>query len=205
PADIEIGTYRVPMQVCDAASGQIYSSAEVILADTLPAEPPSPLSLDLSAAAQEDKHSIYADTRLFHGPAFQGLEQVLGLDATGTRAMAHNVATPAEWMTSPLRHAWLSAPLLLDCSFQLMILWCNATQQKGSLPSYIRHYRQYVDSVPADHVEILCRINSCSGSMVEADIDFILPEKKQVLARIEGYECTMADNLDTAFARTTLE
>lgn len=86
-----------------------------------------------------------------------------------------------------------------------MILWCNATQHKGSLPSYIRRYRQYIESVPADHVEIRCCVNSCSGSMVEADIDFILPDTHKVIGRIEGYECTMADNLHTAFTRNTLE
>ncbi len=205
PAKADVGTYMVPMQICDATSGQVYSSAEVILADSLPAKHLSPLVLDVSDSAQEDHSSIYADTRLFHGPAFQGLRQVLGLDNTGINAMAHNAATPAEWMRSPLRQTWLSAPLLLDCSFQLMILWCHATQQKGSLPSYIRRYRQYVESVPADAMEIRCCINTCTAAMVEADIDFIAPESNQVLARIEGYECTMADSLTSAFAHNTLK
>ncbi|MGM0415559.1 MAG: SDR family NAD(P)-dependent oxidoreductase, partial [Thermodesulfobacteriota bacterium] len=205
PDEAESGTYSVPMQICDTASGQVHSRAEVILTDILPGESLSAMSLNVSPEMQEDKHSIYADTRLFHGPAFQGLEQVIGLDDTGIRALAHNAATPADWMTSPLRHTWLGAPLLLDCSFQLMILWCNATQKKGSLPSYIQHYRQYIYSVPADSVEIRCRINKCTGSIVEADIDFIQPATNQVLARIEGYECTMTENLDTAFARNSLE
>jgi len=205
PDQAEAGTYRVPMQVCDAASWHIFSSAEIILADALSEERPSALSLDVPESAQEDQSSIYADARLFHGPAFQGLKQVLGLDETGIKAMAYNASTPADWMASPLRHTWLSAPLLLDCSFQLMILWCNAVKQKGSLPSYIRRYRQHVESVAASSVEIRCRINTFSESMVGADIDFIQPDDNKVIARLEGYECTMADNLDTAFARNILE
>jgi acyl transferase domain-containing protein/NAD(P)-dependent dehydrogenase (short-subunit alcohol dehydrogenase family) len=205
PDQEEPGSYRVPMQVCDAVSGQIYSSAEVVLADSLPANSPAPLPLDVSGKNQEEHKSIYADKRLFHGPAFQGLDQVLGQDRSGIKAMAHQIGTPADWMQSPLRHTWLSAPPLLDCSFQLMILWSNAMKQMGSLPSYIRRYRQYTASTGTDQVEIRCLVNACNGATLKADIDFILPEHNRVFARIEGYECTMAENLDSAFARTSLE
>ncbi|MDY0213873.1 MAG: polyketide synthase dehydratase domain-containing protein, partial [Desulfuromonadaceae bacterium] len=162
--------------------------------------------LSLSNELQEDKKSIYADARLFHGPALQGLEQVLGLSAEGISAMAHNTATPASWMQTPLRHNWLSAPMLLDSSFQLMILWCFARQQCVSLPSYIRHYRQFVDTIPTQELtQINCLIRNSSASMVQADIDFVTPDSDLLLARIEGYECTMTDNLGGAFACNTLD
>jgi NAD(P)-dependent dehydrogenase (short-subunit alcohol dehydrogenase family) len=205
PVAAQRGIYRVAVQVCDAKSATIFSSAEVILADTLPQEIPEPMSGDISAANQENRESIYADSRLFHGPAFQALEQVLGQDERGISALASNAATPAAWVKTPLRHNWLSAPMLLDSSFQLMILWCSASCGCVSLPSSVRCYRQYVEHIPGDVSEIRAHVIRSSDSGAEADIDFIAPDTGKLLARIEGYTCTMTPSLQDAFTRNTLD
>ncbi|MFW6387420.1 MAG: polyketide synthase dehydratase domain-containing protein, partial [Thermodesulfobacteriota bacterium] len=205
PVSAQSGIYRVAVQICDAKSAAVFSSAEVILADTLPQESPEPASVNISAANQVDRDSIYADSRLFHGPAFQALDQVLGQDENGISALASNAATPATWIKTPLRHTWLSAPMLLDSSFQLMILWCSARCGCVSLPSSVRSYRQYVEHIPGDSSEIRAHVSKSSDSGAEADIDFIAPDTGKLLARMEGYACTMTPSLQDAFTRNTLD
>jgi hypothetical protein len=69
----------------------------------------------------------------------------------------------------------------------------------------VRCYRQYVEHIPGDVSEIRAHVIRCSASGAEADIDFITPDTGKLLARIEGYVCTMTPSLQDAFTRNTLD
>ncbi len=49
----------------------------------------------------------------------------------------------------PLRQRWLADPLVLDCSFQMMVVWSQERHGAPSLPCHIARYRQYQRSFPA--------------------------------------------------------
>ena len=65
---------------------------------------------------------------------------------------AYPAPPPAEWFDSPLRSAWVADPLVLDASFQMMILWSFAQHGAGSLPCFAGRYRQYRRAFPAGPV-----------------------------------------------------
>jgi hypothetical protein len=135
---------------------------------------------------------------LFHGPELQGIEMVTGCSEAGIAAMCAVAPAPAAWVRQPLRSAWLADPLVLDCGFQLMILWTQDQCGAGSLPSGAGQYRQYVRAFPRDGVRIVARITSRSEHRAIADLDFVSSAGKLV-ARMTDYECVIDASLNQAF------
>ena len=141
---------------------------------------------------------------LFHGADLRGIQRVEGCSASGIAATAKAAPAPSAWMQTPLRNHWLADPLMLDSSFQLLIVWSCAEYQAGSLPSFIGKYRQFAPKFPADGGRIAARIAQHDRHRAVADIEF-LDRNGGLLARIEGYECAIDAALNAAFRRNTLE
>ncbi len=109
----------------------VHARADVILADRH-ASGTRRLSDQGQPSHRWSREDIYSDV-LFHGPAMQGIEQV---ESCGDRAIAGWVATaplPSEWLERPLRSRWLTDPLAIDCSFQLVVLWTRQHLGANSL------------------------------------------------------------------------
>ena len=141
---------------------------------------------------------------LFHGADLRGIERVEGCSASGIAATAKAAPAPSAWMQTPLRNHWLADPLMLDSSFQLLIVWSCAEYQAGSLPSFIGKYRQFAPKFPADGGRIAARIAQHDRHRAVADIEFF-DRNGGLLARIEGYECAIDAALNAAFRRNALE
>ena len=141
---------------------------------------------------------------LFHGADLRGIERVEGCSASGIAATAKAAPAPSAWMQTPLRNHWLADPLMLDSSFQLLIVWSFAEYQAGSLPSFIWKYRQFAPKFPTDGGRIAARIAQRDRHRAVADIEFF-DRNGGLLARIEGYECAIDAALNAAFRRNTLE
>ena len=141
---------------------------------------------------------------LFHGADLRGIQRVEGCSANGIAALTMGAPAPSAWMQAPLRNHWLADPLMLDSSFQLLIVWSCAEYQAGSLPSFIGKYRQFAPKFPADGGRIAARIVKHDRHRAVADIEF-LDRNGGLLARIEGYECTIDAALNAAFRRNALE
>ena len=203
PSDADEPGYTLPMQICAAEAEQIYSSAAIRLGDAGAAIQVQKQTLE-ELQQLEDKDSVYANGPLFHGSSLQSVAAVGGINAQGMKGVCLNNATPETWMQAPLRHGWITAPMALDCAFQLMILWCFDQYQRCSLPSYIGSYRQYVEHMPTGRIFISIRVNSVKNAVVSADIDFISEATAELVAGIKDYECTMADNLEQVFAHNQL-
>ena len=101
-----------------------------------------------------------------------------------------------EWMRQPLRQTWLADPLVLDSSFQMMVLWTHEQRGAYSLPVHLGRYRQYRRSFPADGVRVVVTIGRAGDAQASADIDY-LDHAGKLVARCEGYLCV----LDPAPAR----
>jgi hypothetical protein len=106
-------------------------------------------------------------------------------------------------MRQPLRQRWITDPLVLDGSFQLLILWSLERRGAASLPCYARRYRQYRASFPAGSVRLVAEVTRATSTHALADIDF-LDDLGQVAARLEGYECVIDPSLEQAFRRNTI-
>ncbi|HET6574678.1 MAG TPA: SDR family NAD(P)-dependent oxidoreductase [Fimbriiglobus sp.] len=179
----------------------IHSRAEVVLAATHPrppaADPPPPV--------QPYPHPIDEVYRyfLFHGRALHGIERVDGLSETAFIGTATPAPPPADWLKSPLRSAWVADPLVLDASFQMMILWSFAQHGAGSLPCFAGRYRQYRRAYPAGPVRVVVRVTKDNGQFARADVDY-LDAAGQVIARVQDYECVIDRQLDQAFRKNQL-
>ena len=159
--------------------------------------------LDLKTYAPASA-GIYADQKLFHGKDFHGLREILGCSSQGINALVSPAPQPQEWIEQPLRNSWFADPLVLDSSFQMLILWSFEQYQAGSLPVFAGRYRQYRERFPANGVEVRARIISNNQHRATADIDFVNPNDGQLVARLENYECVIDASLNATFQRNKL-
>jgi acyl transferase domain-containing protein len=201
------GLHVVPVELTGTgADGQqfVHSRARMVLAGKLPEIKPAMPRLEMPAYARNISE-IYQPDRLFHGSDFQGIREVIGCSDEGIASVVRPAPLPAEWIKQPLRTAWLSDPLALDCSFQMMILWSFERYKAGSLPVFAGRYRQYQDSFPASGAEIRVQVTNQNANKATAQIDFIDPATGSLVARIEDYECIIDASLNASFQRNKLQ
>ena len=87
----------------------------------------------------------------------------------------------------------------------MMILWSFQQYNSGSLPSFIGSYRQYVNRFPKEGARILIQVMEHNKRKATANIEFVDTQKGDLIARIDGYECTLVASLKSAFQKNTLE
>jgi hypothetical protein len=137
---------------------------------------------------------------LFHGPAMQCIEQIDGCGEPGIAGALRSAPAPSEWLRQPLRQLWLSDPLIIDGSLQLIILWTLDQRGAANLPCHVRRYRQFRRSFPTEGVRAVVVIERASELHALADIDYVDSAGK-LIARVEGYECVIDPALERAFKR----
>ncbi len=180
----------------------LHVRAEVALAVDLPPAPPA------RPAAAQPLHAftpeeIYRRV-LFHGPDMQGIECVEACDDRGITARLRPAPAPSEWLRRPLRQKWIADPLVLDGAFQTMILWSFARSGAAGLPCYVARYRQYRGAFPADGARVVLNVVKATELSAVADLDFLSADG-QVIARMDGAECTLDPALERAFRRNRRE
>ncbi|MGV8121067.1 MAG: SDR family NAD(P)-dependent oxidoreductase [Candidatus Xenobiia bacterium LiM19] len=145
---------------------------------------------------------VYSEI-LFHGNTFQGIEHIDGCSDNSITATVKPAPRPQLWLAEPLRNTWLADPLVIDCTFQLMILWSYQKYGSLSLPVYIGRYRQF-KKFPKGQVRILIEVVSHSSGKARARIEYI-DGSDALLARMEDYECIIEPSLEKAFRRNHLD
>jgi NAD(P)-dependent dehydrogenase (short-subunit alcohol dehydrogenase family)/acyl carrier protein len=160
-------------------------------------------SLDSQSAVTHAPFSLepYTDSSLFHGAGLQGITHVSGCDDQGISGETLTAPEPAVWLKNPLRSQWLADPLVLDASFQLMILWTEQFYSHGSLPTAIGRLELYAP-FPATSVAIDIQLQNRQAHKATASIDF-RNSQGCLIARIDEYECVIDVSLNAGFARNT--
>ncbi|MBI3828689.1 MAG: SDR family NAD(P)-dependent oxidoreductase [Planctomycetes bacterium] len=193
-----------PVEIWGSAAGgaeRLHARGEAVLAPKLPesqrlyGDPPT----------RPYEHSIEAvySEFLFHGPALRGIQKITGCSEVGIAAEVRGAPPPGEWMKEPLRGTWVTDPLVLDCAFQMMILWSLERHDAGSLPNYVKRYRQYRRVFPKDGTRIVIHISKDRSHMAGAEIEF-LDHDGRLVALMEGHECTIDSSLRQAFKKNLL-
>jgi NAD(P)-dependent dehydrogenase (short-subunit alcohol dehydrogenase family) len=77
---------------------------------------------------------------LFHGPLFQGIEEIKGLDARGASTTLRG-STPADCVRDAGRARWLLDPVLVDAGLQMQVLWARLQWDVTLLPADIASAR----------------------------------------------------------------
>jgi NAD(P)-dependent dehydrogenase (short-subunit alcohol dehydrogenase family) len=190
----------VAMQSVDSEDAIPRAKATVVLATRLPVAPSTTFDPSLAERAYaRTKDEIYADA-LFHGEHLEGITAIRGCGPRGLIADLATAPSPREWMADPLRSAWLTDPLALDAAFQAAIVWCREEMGAPSLPSRLGRYRQYRGMFPAEGVTLALEVRRASAHSVAADLGFF-DAAGGLVAKIEGYECTVDASLIPAFQR----
>jgi hypothetical protein len=141
--------------------------------------------------------AIYGDRDLFHGPRFQGIDEVLGLGPEGVRIHLRTSPTQDRWIPGAPERPFATDPLLLDGVFQAMVLWCRERYGTPSLPSRLGALRLHVATLP-EVVEARIAIREADGQSATADC-VIVDEAGELLATVEGYVCVSSPTLDAKF------
>ncbi|MFZ4858490.1 MAG: SDR family NAD(P)-dependent oxidoreductase [Desulfuromonadaceae bacterium] len=194
--------FVVPVELTGSSAGGqsvLHVRAEIVLASKLPKGIRS--IVDLPAAPYAGNRAIYDQERLFHGSDLRGIEQVGGCSPLGITALAKAAPKPEVWIKQPLRNIWLTDPLVVDCAFQLMILWSFERSGCGSLPSFAGRYRQFQENFPAEGAQIVIRVTAERNHGASADIEFLDRTSGKLIARLENYECIIDSSLQKAFQR----
>ncbi|PLX99152.1 MAG: hypothetical protein C0624_13905 [Desulfuromonas sp.] len=201
------GVHVVPVELSGsnaAGQRQVHCRGRIVLAARLPEGKEAMVRPELQEYSR-GINEIYQPDRLFHGKDFHGIREVLGYSEEGMASLVRPAPQPTEWIHQPLRNAWLSDPLSLDCSFQMMILWSFERYRAGSLPVFAGRYRQYRERFPDSGAEIRVRVIRQSESKASAEIDFVDPASGALIARIENYECVIDASLNASFQRNKLQ
>ncbi len=198
--------HYVPVELTSSNSdgrSTLHARTEIVLATKLPEGIRSIVDLPASPYAQNNG-AIYDQERLFHGPDLHGIEQIGGCSAKGISALVKAAPKPSIWIRQPLRDSWITDPLVVDCAFQLMILWSFERFGSGSLPSFAGRYRQFQDSFPRNGAQIVIRVTAEREHSASADMEFLDRTSGKLIARLEGYECVIDPSLERAFRRNQL-
>jgi hypothetical protein len=198
------GFYRTPVElrgVRGDGRDMLYARAEVVLTTELP---PAPSARPVTARPLHSftPEEIYRRV-LFHGPDLQCIEEVEACDDHGVVARLRAAPAPIEWVRRPLRQKWIGDPLILDGGFQMMILWSAAHSGAVGLPCYVARYRQYRRAFPADGARVALEITKSTPLHALGDLDFLATDG-QVIARMDGAECTLDAGLERAYRRNRL-
>ena len=179
--------------------GELHAGAEILLASSLPraAAPRPEFALKPYPRAVEKAYSEI----LFHGEDMRFIRAVAGVSPEGIALDAAASLPPASWMRSPLRDRWIADPAALDAAFQGLILWTFENSGACSLPNSAASYRQFASRFPEAGVRIVARVTASAEHSARADIDF-MDGKGNLVARMEGYECTVDKSLNGAFRKT---
>jgi hypothetical protein len=194
------GLYRVPVELTGSRDGSLHARADILLATALPQSPGAVMELSVAPYPKR----VYTPEHLFHGDLLQGIETVEGCSAAGIVATVKGAPKPERWIRQPLRSSWIADPLVIDCAFQMMILWSFERSGCGSLPPFAARYRQFRDAFPADGARVLARVTAERSHGARADIDFVDRHSGALIARLENYECVIDASLQQAFRRNQL-
>jgi hypothetical protein len=85
----------------------------------------------------------------------------------------------------------------------MMILWSAAHSGAVGLPCYVARYRQYRRAFPADGARVALEIVKSTELHALGDLDFLAADG-QVIARMDGAECTLDAGLERAYRRNRL-
>jgi hypothetical protein len=201
------GEIRVPAEIHrDTIRGSsLCSQAVIIIGSRLCPPPVSGKNGDVARRHVTDTIPVAVEyePRLFHGPALHGIRQIDAISADGITGVVATAPPPAQWLARPLRGTWLAEPLVVDASFQLMVLWCWENRGMPLLPTALGSYRQFCRAFPAEGVRVTARVTAQSAQRVLADIDYLALDGR-LLARLQGGECVLDASLKERFRQNQL-
>jgi malonyl CoA-acyl carrier protein transacylase/phosphopantetheinyl transferase len=153
-----------------------YARATVILADRFPDAPPANIAQFVNERPSPvNAAQLYADRWLFHGPLFQGIEDLAVMGDDGLRGTVRTLE---------------SLGALVDCAGQLMVFWIMAALRtdRYALPGGVESVEFFgPQPVAGELITGTVRIRSVTPRTVYADLE-LADRNGRVWARLTGFE-----------------
>jgi acyl transferase domain-containing protein/NAD(P)H-dependent flavin oxidoreductase YrpB (nitropropane dioxygenase family)/NAD(P)-dependent dehydrogenase (short-subunit alcohol dehydrogenase family)/acyl carrier protein len=135
--------YRAHVKLCDQAPPRASATGDVGVQ-------PEPLA-DLAQFPMEISEA-YRDL-LFHGPLFQGIQTINGMDERGATALLRP-SQPAGCVSGADGMQWVLDPVLLDSALQMQVIWARLQWDVTLLPAEIggcTRFAAVTDGEPVRH------------------------------------------------------
>ena len=157
--------------------------------------------IDLSHTHNLPGLSFYQDGTLFHGPKFQGIEQLLNINEDGLtlecRLRGNEVSEEGQFASQDFN------PFAIDLAFQAMLIWAWRFHNSGSLPlktDMLKHFRK----VPFEtQFYLSMSVNSNSSTALNANL-FLHDEEGLMYAQMIGAEVTLSKSLNNLFGKNKM-
>jgi acyl transferase domain-containing protein/NAD(P)-dependent dehydrogenase (short-subunit alcohol dehydrogenase family) len=191
--------YMVKAEIRSNRGGNevINARANILLSDKFNPREKSYTKVNANLVYPDSINEVYSND-LFHGEYFKSLTEINGWSNAGIIATSKASGESAAWLSNAPQPKLATDPIAIDAAYQLMILWTTKVCGAPSLPNYAASYRKYVEQYTGSTLTISIKAQKKTTMTAIADIDFI-GEKGELLASIEGYECTLNENLKHAF------
>lgn len=130
---------------------------------------------------------------LFHGPCFQGIQQIHGISERDLLADCRSVGMDQCFGDVPSAE-WLIDPILFDSALQMIILWSRHFSNKTPLPAGFKQYHRFgaLSEAVTCHLQVLSNPNDL---LFRGNIAFI-DKNGQMLGLLESMECPTSETLN---------
>ncbi len=185
--------FNASVEIRSAANGQAHYRASLRLADALP-DSAAPGRLIAPAAATLTARQAYRDV-LFHGPCWQAVHRLVGLDATGIVANVEGSAPFAFLRSAGPQDRWLFDPALLDAAAQLAWVWSSVHADAVALPNRFGPVRRFAGAGPARKLILRIEPATQPTPQVRAEV-LVLDEAGRLVFAVDEMESTASPALN---------
>ena len=191
---------RITSQKGDG-QGQNHYQAEIELRTALP-EPPRLEDINVTHEVDLSGKGLYGDGTLFHGPRFQGVQEVLHHSREGITMRCQSEPIPrVEQGQFPVK---TFNPYLADVHLQSLLIWASLYQDVKGLPLEIAGGTQYrtLDFGTTSYATML--VNSSSRHQLSADV-ITHDQDGLIYHRVEDAQITLSKRLNQLFLDNQLK
>lgn len=180
---------------------RFHYQAEIELRKILPERPKLEV-YDLSPTVVLSGSDLYQSKVLFHGPSFQGIEQVLNIHPQGLTSACRLPASSPTLMGQFAAKSF--DPILADVHLQSLLVWAHHQKQTTGLPLRIGEGIQYQKPPQGEPSYATMQIKSITPHKLVADV--ISHDKEGLIyTKVIDAEITLNEGLAALYQQNQLE
>jgi NAD(P)-dependent dehydrogenase (short-subunit alcohol dehydrogenase family) len=135
---------------------------------------------------------------LFHGATWRGIERITAFGLEGVAARLRCAPVPQAWLSETLQETWMADPLVIDCVFQLLILWSVHHLNAPCLPARVGSLERYFEAFPSQGCDVVISCVSKHPHELVATVE-LRDGAGLLLARMQDVVATVSAQLVEAF------
>jgi len=156
--------------------------------------------VDLNNTHNLPGSTFYQDGTLFHGPKFQGIQQVLNISEKGLtlECLLPEITAPEQGVFATDSFN----PFAIDLAFQAMLIWAWRFHNSGSLPLSMDLLEQFRLVPLGSKFYLSMSVNKNSTAAINANL-FLHDKNGLLYSRVTGAKVTISQSLNKLFGKKT--